>query len=174
MMKRLPVFAARLGLLGTLLCGPVLSQSRAAQERPLVAAAGSADELARRFLAAVRANDLDAVLELAITREEFDRYVWPELPAPTRGLPADFVWDTAYNRGQAKIHGAMAALGGRQLTLKELTFTGEIEEYPTFRLYRDSLLHLVDENGKLQVIRLFGSVIELDGQFKIYSFNYKD
>jgi hypothetical protein len=172
-MKWLAVWRPGLVFL-VLLTGAGMLQSLGAQDRPLAAAASSPDELVRRFLDGVASNDLDAVLELAITREEFDRYVWPELPAsePERNLPADFVWGMTNGRGQVKIRSSMAAIGGRQLGLEDFRFTGGVEEYETYRLHRNTLLHLRDEEGKLQVIRLFGSVLELDGQFKIFSFNH--
>jgi len=160
-------------LIVVLLCGFAL-QALASEHRPLVAAASSPEEFARRFLDALDNNDRDAALALAITREEFDRYVWPELPVaePERNVPAGFIWNTTNMRGLVRLGSAFASLGGHRMVLEEIRFTGGVEEYETYRIHRNSQLVLTDEEGERKILRLFGSVLELDGQFKIYSFNY--
>jgi hypothetical protein len=147
-----------------------------AEHRPLAAAASSPEELVRRLLDAIADNDLNAVLGMALTLDEFQTYVYPELPAsdPVRNTSAEFLWTQTDLHGRGKLSSVMAGLGGQRLELEEVEFTGGVEEYPTLRIHRDSRLRLRDENGEVRVLRLFGSVLELDGQFKIFSFNYND
>jgi hypothetical protein len=146
----------------------------AAAERPLEAAASSREELVRRFLDLVAGNDIDEVRKLAVNEDEFRTLIYPELPAadPRWNTSAEFVWNLFYLRNESSLRSMMAAIGGRRLTLEEIRFTGGTTEYATYRVHRESLLVLRDEEGKPQTVRLFGSVLELDGQFKIFSFNH--
>jgi hypothetical protein len=127
----------------------------------------------RRFLDAVAANDIDAARTLAVTREEFDRYIYTELPAsdPARNLSAGFLWESTALRSEAGLRSAMSGVGGRSFELEGLRYTSGIDDYPTWRLHRGAQLTLRDAGGARYVVRLFGSVLELDGQFKIYSYN---
>jgi hypothetical protein len=65
----------------------------------------------------------------------------------------------------------MSGVGGRSFELEGLRYTSGIDDYPTWRLHRGAQLTLRDAGGARYVVRLFGSVLELDGQFKIYSYN---
>lgn len=138
--------------------------------------ASSAEELARRLLDAIADNDVNAVLGMALTLDEFNMYVYQELPAPdpVRNTSAEFLWSQMDLRGRSKLTRVMANLGGQRFELEAVEFTGGVDEHPTWRLHRDSLLRLRDAAGVLRVLRLFGSVLDLDGQFKVYSFNYAD
>lgn len=159
-------------LFACLLCGLVV-QSTAAERRTLDAAASSPEELVRRFLDAVEENNVDHVRRLAITEDEFKTLVYPELPAsdPRRNTSAEFVWNTLHTRSESNLYSMMDAVGGRRFTLEELRFTGETTQYETYKVHRESLLVLRDRDGMKQTVRLFGSVLELDHQFKIFSFN---
>jgi hypothetical protein len=160
------------GLIAAVMAGLVL-QSSAAAQRLLESAASSPDELARRFLDALAGNKPDEVRKLALSEEEFRKYVWPELPSaePARNLTPEFVWNSLHIRSESNLRSMMASVGGHRLRLEEVRFTGGVTEYKTYRVHRASLLFLKDEVGKDQTVRLFGSVLELDGQFKIFSFN---
>jgi hypothetical protein len=160
------------GVVAAIIAGLVL-QSGAAVRRPLESAASSPEELTRRFLDAIAGNRPDEVRKLALSEEEFRKYVWPELPSaePARNLTPEFVWNSLHIRSESNLRSTMASVGGRRLRLEEVRFTGGVTEYKTYRVHRASLLFLKDEVGKEQTVRLFGSVLELDGQFKIFSFN---
>lgn len=161
------------GVLAAGLIVGLVVQSPAAERRPLEAAASSTEELVRSFLDALQEDDIEGVSRLALTRGEFESYIWPELPAaqPERNLTAEFVWNNMNVRSRSNLNQLMESLGGQRLILEELRFTGETTEYATFRVHRDSELVVRDESGELRRGRLFGSVLELDGQFKIFSFN---
>ena len=166
-------FHLSLGVLAACLLLGLTFEFGAAERRNLEAAAGSPEELVRNFLDALADNDIRAVRRLAISKDEFITYVWPDLPAaaPERNLTPEFVWNTMNIRSLSNLGQLMDTLGGRRLKLGEIRFTGEVTEYGTFRVHRDSQLVLQDENGEIQTGRLFGSVLELDDQFKIFSFN---
>ncbi len=108
-----------------------------------------------------------------MNQDEFKTLVYPELPAadPARNTSAEFVWSMLQTRSESSLHSIMAAVGGRQLSFEEIRFTGETTRYESYKVHRESLLVLRDEAGDRQTVRLFGSVLEMDGQFKIFSFN---
>jgi hypothetical protein len=153
------------------MCGLAV-QSVAAGRRSLDAAASSPEELVRRFLDLVAGNNVDQIRRLAVNEEEFSLLLYPETPAadPRRNTSAEFVWNMHHIRSESSLERMIHAIGGRRLELEELRFTGGTTEYETYRVHRDSLLVLRDENGEQQRVRLFGSVLELDNQFKIFSF----
>ncbi len=155
-----------------LLCGLVF-QSTAAERPSLDEAASSPEELVRRFLAAVTENNIEHVRRLAVNQDEFKTLVYPELSAAgrARNTSAEFVWSMLQTRSESSLHSIMEAVGGRQLSFEEIRFTGETTRYESYKVHSESLLVLRDEVGDRQTVRLFGSVLELDGQFKIFSFN---
>jgi hypothetical protein len=59
---------------------------------------------------------------------------------------------------------------GKHYELVGFRFEDETEEYRTYKVHRDARLMVVDENRKEQELNLFGSVLEMDDEFKIYSF----
>ncbi len=161
-------------LLACLVCVPIV---RAAQdtraERRLADGAGSPEELARRFLDALARNEIEDVRRLAMTEEEFRTRVYPELPVsdPARNASSEFVWNMLHIRSESNLHSVMRQSGGRTLALEDIRFRGESEAYDTFRVHRESMLVLTDDAGERQTASLFGSVLEMDGRFKIFSFN---
>jgi hypothetical protein len=159
--------------LAVALC-PVIPNAYAQDDPRLRSAASSPAELAERFLDAIAEGDLAAARRLLLTFDEYERYIWPELPEadPARNLNPAFVWEMTSIRGDAKLRGVIGNLGGRRLELEQLEFTGGVQQFPGFRLHRSSRLQLRDETGELQSVRLFGSVVERDGQFRIFSFNF--
>jgi hypothetical protein len=134
--------------------------------------AASIEELAGEFLEAMRNEDGQKVIDLALSREEFDRFVWPELPAsrPGTNLTSEFVWGQLNMRSQADMKGTFNRNKGKYFELVEVQFKDGVDEYPSFRVHKDTRLVVKDEAGKKRILNLFGSVMELDGEYKIFSF----
>jgi len=49
-------------------------------------------------------------------------------------------------------------------------FEGETTEYETFAVYRETILAVRNEQGQEFTDGLFGSILERDGQYKLFSF----
>lgn len=160
------------GVLVALLLSGLFTVSAAAERRVLEAAASSPTELADRFLDHLAEGDMEGLQALGLTEEEFREFVYPELPAadPVRNTSAEFVWNQLFIRSQSSLHGTYDRLAGRRLKLVDMRFAGGTEPYESYLVHRESVLILADEDGVEHTERLFGSVLELDGQFKIYSF----
>ena len=160
------------GVLVALLLSGLFTESAAAERHVLEAAASSPMELADRFLDCLAEGDVKGIQQLAITEEEFREIVYPELPAadPIRNTSAEFVWNQLFIRSQSSLYNVIDLLGGHRLTLKDMRFASGSDPHDSYVVHREAILILEDEEGIEHTERLFGSVLELDGQFKIYSF----
>ena len=150
-------------LLTAIACGPT----------PLANTQPTADALAREVLTALARQD-DARLEaLALNEDEFLRHVWPALPAarPERNLPFSYVWGDLRQKSDIHLRATISSHRGRVYQLQSLTFTGGITEYPGFVVHRNTVLKVRSREGSDEELRLFGSAIEKDGVWKIFSFN---
>ncbi|MGI8783447.1 MAG: hypothetical protein ACR2L2_07355 [Acidobacteriota bacterium] len=130
--------------------------------------------LGERYLMALaaRTDDARAIQALAVTRQEWSLFVWPKLPAsrPQANFPPDFVWQQMYLRSMSELEHILRAHAGTRYELVDLRFTGETTDFGTFKIHSGSLLRVKAPNGEEQELRLFGSVLEMKGRFKIFSF----
>jgi hypothetical protein len=132
----------------------------------------SPEALARAVLEAVAHEDRDALRRLALDEEEFREQVWPDLPAsrPERNLPFGYVWTDLRSKSEGSLAGTLGAHRGREYELISMTFTGETTRYNTFLVHREAELAVRDRGGEVRAVRLFGSVIEKNGRFKVFSY----
>ena len=141
-------------------------------EPKLAGSRSSLDELAVDFLKALEQGDEREIRQLALSKEEFVRFVWPELPAsdPSTNLNADFIWNQTNMHSLADLSGTLYRHEGKKYELAEVRFEDGTEQYGSYQVHRDARLRVVDEQGKERELNLFGSVLEMQGEFKIYSF----
>lgn len=124
------------------------------------------------MLAALADNDGDRLASLALSELEFRTVVWPELPSsrPERGLPFDYAWGDLHQKSNNSLRRLVARHGGKRYELDGVTFAGATTQYDTYRVHRESVLDLRDEAGEALTLSFFGSVLERDGQFKLFSY----
>jgi hypothetical protein len=136
-------------------------------------AEGSPDALALAVLRAIHERDAVRLRELALNEREFREVVWPELPAadPERNLPFSYVWGDLRTRSDAHLAAALERHGGEVLHLVQVRFTGGTTDYRTFLVHRRTELTVVDDAGAEYELRLFGSVFEQNGRFKVFSYS---
>ena len=134
------------------------------------------EALARAVLAAFEKRDIDRLLKLALDKQEFAEHVWPELPAakPERNLSVNFVWGDLHQKSNIMLHESLAAHGGKKYELVGLRFLGETTPYGSYLVHRESELTVKDLDGTQRDIRLFGSVLEKGGRFKVFSYVIDD
>jgi hypothetical protein len=143
----------------------------AASPRRLVNARPSAEELARSLLTALALRDGDKVKALRLTREEFCRYIFPELPSSKLpNVTCDFVWDQATIKSLGGFVKMWPRHEGRRYELISLRFKDGTDTYRTYKVHKETHLLVRDEKGWEHELRLFGSMLEMDGQFKLFSF----
>ena len=139
---------------------------------PLAHTQSSAHELAHAVITAFERRDAPALATLALTESEFQEHIWPELPAsrPERNLPFSYVWGDLSQKSEASLAESLVRHGGRSWTLLRVEYGGETTRYPGFAVHRDTILIVRDNAGAEQRLRLYGSTLEKDGLFKVFSY----
>lgn len=140
---------------------------------PVLANTLSSDEAtAHAVLDALERRDAAALMALSVSQEEFERIVWPALPAsrPEVGMPASYVWQDTFTRSRTHLDETLQRWGGRRLHLVRLEFGGSTTEHGAYSLSRKTRLVVRDEAGAESAVRLFGSIIRQRGGSKVYSY----
>ncbi len=128
------------------------------------------------MLDAVARRDGDALRSLSLSEREFRAHVWPELPAsrPERNLPFSFVWGDLRQKSEAGLQSILGNHGGSRYELTRVGFASETTNYPSYVVHRESVLVVRDVAGAEQQLRLCGSMLEKDGQWKVFSYVVDD
>jgi hypothetical protein len=98
--------------------------------------------------------------------------VWPELPAarPERNLPFSYVWGDLRQKSDESLRRTLASQRGRRYALVSVRAAGETTRYPSYTVSRETVLMVRDESGAATELRLFGSIIQKDGGWKVFSY----
>jgi len=133
----------------------------------------SPESLSRAVLAALEAGDYRTLRSYALSKDEFRLYVWLELPAsrPGRNLPLSYVWGDLDQKSTNCLRRLVAGRGGRRHELVRVEFDGETTPYQSFKVHRDARLVVRDEEGQVESVNFFGSIIEWNGRYKLFSYN---
>jgi hypothetical protein len=128
--------------------------------------------LADRVLGALAARDIAALQALSLSEREFREAVWPELPSsrPEMNVPVEYAWRTLAQNSAGHLYETIRAHGGRRYDLVRVQFDRETSRYGSFTVLRGSRLIVRDERGTQLHLRLFGSILERDGRFKLFSY----
>jgi hypothetical protein len=161
-MRGLRLAAVMAAVAGAAACGPP----------PLHHALPSSDALARAILQALEQRDVRRLRALAVDEREFQRRVWPGLPAarPERNLPWSYVWMDLRQKSDTTLRRTFAAHAGRRYVLDTVRFTGESTTHGDFRVFRDTVLVVRDVAGVQHDLRILGSMIEADDGWKVFSY----
>jgi hypothetical protein len=143
---------------------------------PLPHSHDSPEALARAVLKAIEERDAGALDALALNKQEFTEHVWPELPAarPERNLSADFVWGDLHQKSNVTLRDTLTAHGGNRYEFVRIAFLGDTTTYGSFRVRRESELTVKDPKGASRQIRVFGSMLEKNGRYKVFSYVVDD
>lgn len=138
---------------------------------PLLHTFPSSSALASSVLDAVARKDRARLDLLAINEQEFRDHVWPKLPAsrPERNLPLSYVWGDLRQKSNTALAATLARYGGQPYSLVAIDFA-EQTDYGTYRVHRDGTLRVRDANGTETALRVFGSMLEMHGAWKIFSY----
>jgi hypothetical protein len=128
--------------------------------------------LAGAILAAIEADEFDALMSLRVSEAEFYHLVWPQLPSarPERNLSWDYVWRDLDQKSRNSARRTLQRHEGRPYRLIRVEFAGETTDYETYRVHRDARVVVEDASGEIRALDLFGSVIEMGGRYKAFSF----
>jgi len=126
--------------------------------------------LATAVLAALEAKDRAALESLPLTEAEFREQVFPEMPA-YGNVPMDYVWGDLKQKGSNELSGILAWHGGRSYEVENVVFDGGATAYDSFVVHRKPRLFVRQrDDGERKELALFGSVIECEGRYKLFSY----
>lgn len=142
---------------------------------PLSNTFASIDELAAAILSGIEQNNGRALWSLALSEEEFRNVVWPVLPAnrPERNTPFDYTWGTLEFKSSNALNTTLAKYTGHHYELVRVDFVAHEQrqrDYGAFRVHRDARVLVKKADGSEEWFDLFGSVIERNGRFKVFSY----
>lgn len=139
---------------------------------PLASTQPSSDALAREVLAALAQRNEGRLRELALNEEEFKRHVWPDLPAarPERNLPFSYVWGELRQKSEMALRQTLRTHGGLPYQLQGVRFAGQTTDHGHYRVHRETVLVVRDGEGKTSELRMFGSMLEMGGRWKVFSY----
>jgi hypothetical protein len=128
--------------------------------------------LSQAVLDALERRDAARLRALALTEQEFRDHVWPDLPAarPERNLPFSYVWGDLRTKSEVGLGQTLAEHGGKRYTLVSTRFAGETTRYASYNVHRETVLQVRDEQGAISELRVFGSSLEKDGAWKVFSY----
>jgi hypothetical protein len=143
-----------------------------ASSPPLAHTQASPRALAQAVLDALERRDRAALEALALSEQELRDHVWPDLPVarPERNVPFSYVWTDLRQKSDASLTRLLAARGGQRLTLLDVGFGAEATRYGAYVVHRRTVLRVRNEQGDAEDLQLFGSSLELDGAWKVYSY----
>ena len=132
----------------------------------------SPEEAARRALELVAEGDAESLAQLALGEAAFRAAVYPRLPAsrPERNTSAEFLWRTLHQRSRNSLGYTLNRHGGRRYALIAVDFVGQTTDYGPFQVHRDTVLTVHAPDGERGTLRIFGSMLEQDGRYQIFSF----
>ncbi len=144
-------------------------------EMGLADAASSIDELCKEVLERVAQEDIKSLEAMALTEDEFRRFYWPysEWSRPEVRMPFEYYWGDLHQRSSSALKGVLARHGGKKLEFISVRFSKEAMQYQDAKVHRHPKLTVKDEEGQQQELEIFGSIFELNGNYKIFSYRYK-
>jgi len=133
--------------------------------------AASRDELVRRFVRAVEIRDTTALRQMLLSRAE---YAWLYYPTSTFSREPYYQmpqlnWLLNVASSEKGITRVVTRFGGRSLEYAGYECP-EIARTDGGLSFRDGCVLSFEQAGALRRMRLFGSIIERDGQYKFYSY----
>lgn len=142
------------------------------QGEQLMHSSSSAEEISEAVLEALASGDFERLQQLSVTENEFRSLVWPELPSsrPERGLPFEYVWGDLHQKSNNELRRLFARENGKQYELLTVDFEGDSTVYDTFTVHRESKLKVRGPENVESEERFFGSILERDGQYKLFSY----
>jgi hypothetical protein len=133
----------------------------------------SPEELARAVLERMEKEDVEGLKRLPLSKDEFRLYVWPKLPSakPERNVPFEFVWSELHQQSNGSVDRNFHRYKGMKLELLDVQFQNGTTDYGTFKVHREARVRVRDtETGKEGLVDLFGSVMEWQGRYKLFSY----
>jgi hypothetical protein len=138
----------------------------------LMNASASRDALVERFVKAVAANDTTDLFAMVMNAREFIDLVYPESPSvkPPYQQDPDLVWRTIQNPSISGFKRLVRRAGGIPMRLVRYGCDPKPGVQGKNRFWTGCVVTIQEGKKPAEQHRLFGNIIERDGQFKLVSF----
>jgi len=135
--------------------------------------ARSRDALVSRFVRSIESGDTAALRELELTKSEFGYLVYPSSVYTRRPYEQqpDIVWMLARSAGERGYRRLIDRYGGQQLEFQDYACGEPPVSQGANRTWRECSARFRRPGGGLVRGRLFGAIIERDGQFKFVNYS---
>lgn len=132
----------------------------------------SPDQLSLAVVDALNRKDIEKLNSLRVQREEFIAWIWPAFPAsrPPSNFPSDFAWSNMNKKCNTGMKKWIARYGGHNLKFVSIRFDRPSETYDGFQILRGTVLTLQNAAGEKQELKILGSVVVKDNQYKLLSY----
>jgi hypothetical protein len=140
----------------------------------MVNAAPSLEDLGKQVLAAVEKNNFNALDSMRLTEQEYRAYIWPALPVSKIKQwqkQYQYVWGDVDTKSKYGLQLMLGKHGGQKFDFVRIRFAENTEKYHDCTVHKDAWLTLKDRSGAEKELKLFGSVVESSGRYKVMSFN---
>ena len=132
----------------------------------------SREDLVGRFMTALSLRDSSAMKHIALNAREFADLVYPESPythPPYRQSPA-LVWYQIQNGSRSGLTRVLSRLGGQPIRYVDSRCEPKPDRQGRNTIWTNCTVRIISPADDTTVHRLFGSIIERDGAFKIVSY----
>ncbi len=142
------------------------------ESEPWEGSFASLEALGEAAAQALSDGDAEALRKLRVNKEDYLDWIWREFPSsnPPQNFPADFAWSNLNKNSSLGERRWAERYQGRQWKFVEMRFEEPTDRYRRFKLLRGTALILEDETGKRYDLRILGSVVMKDGNYKLLSY----
>lgn len=133
-------------------------------------------ELFDNLLEALEKKDTAALVGMMISEREFKEWLWCEFPAsrPETNISSEFAWENhAYNSSKG-LRLALRDFVGKKLYYVSHRFEEGEDKYQSFIIHTKTRVIVADTTGKEWEMKVFGSVVEMNGRYKLLSYRDRD
>lgn len=133
----------------------------------------SPEDLGKAVVSALNVKDGESLHRYRVDEEEYIGYMWYSFPAsqPKYNIPEDFAWDNLNIKCIKGVTKWVNQYGDRDLEFQKIEFVNPTEKYDGFSLLRGTVLHVKTNDGKEKTLHILGSVVEMDGRYKLLSYD---
>lgn len=134
--------------------------------------AGSRDELVARFVEAVERRDLAVARAMELSRAEYGWIYFPSLQRMNPGLnmQPEVMWLLHEQESEKGITRVLRRLGGGQARLGRYACEDVPQAEGALRYWHRCTVEVIAPDGETAALKLFGSVMEHGGRWKIVSY----
>jgi hypothetical protein len=154
---------------------PPQSESAEVSRSKVQGGAASIGELLSKFLAALAAQDRDALQRLRFTEDEYREVILPgstEVGKPFKQVTprtSDLAWELLNTKNVYSEQFLLTSFGGHGFTVVSMKFAKGEQAYAGYHAYKQLRLAVQADDGREIEIRT-GSIGEVDGQYKFISY----